>query len=160
MSAAVTLASLMACWTGPRQRSTRSAVSCSNVERMSVVTRCLGPVASAVMKGRLTCVWVTDESSTLAFSAASNRRCSAWGSCAQVDAVVALELVGEAVDDAPVEVVAAEVGVARGGPHLDHAVAHVEDADVEGAAAEVEHQHGLVRASCPSRRPARPRSAR
>jgi hypothetical protein len=36
------------------------------------------------------------------------------------------------------------VGVAGGRPHLDHAVADVEDADVERAAAEVEDQHGLV----------------
>ena len=80
MSFAVTLASAIACSTGPRQRSTRSAVICSNVERMIVVVRCLGPVASAVMNGRLTCVWVTETSSTLAFSAASNSRCSACGS--------------------------------------------------------------------------------
>ena len=61
-------------------RSTRSAVICSNVERISVVLRCLGPDASAVMNGRLMVVWVTEDSSTLAFSAASNRRCSACGS--------------------------------------------------------------------------------
>ena len=64
---------------------------------------------------------------------------------AQVDAVVLLELVGQVVDEPAVEVVAAEVGVARGGAHLDHAVADVEDAHVERAAAEVEDQHGLVR---------------
>jgi hypothetical protein len=40
----------------------------------------------------------------------------------QVDPVVALEVVGQVVDDAAVEVVAAEVGVARGRTHLDHAV--------------------------------------
>jgi hypothetical protein len=32
------------------------------------------------MNGRLMVVWVTEDSSTFAFSAASNRRCSAWGS--------------------------------------------------------------------------------
>ena len=63
---------------------------------------------------------------------------------AQVDAVVALELVGQVVDEPAVEVVAAQVGVAGGGADLDHAVADVEDADVERAAAEVEDQHGLV----------------
>ena len=65
--------------------------------------------------GRLTAVWVTADSSTLAFSAASNSRCSACGSLAQVDAVVLLELVGEVVDDPPVEVVAAQMRVAGGG---------------------------------------------
>ena len=144
MSAAVTLASLMACWTGPRQRSTRSAVACSKVERMIVVTRCLGPLASAVMKGRLTWVWVTEDSSTLAFSAASNRRCSAWGSWRRSIPLSRWNSSAKQVDEATVEVVTAEVGVARRGPHLDHAVADVEDADVERATAKVENEHGLV----------------
>ena len=55
-----------------------------------------------------------------------------------------LELVGEVVDEPPVEVVTAEMGVAGRRPHLDDAVADVEDADVERAAAEVEDEHGLV----------------
>ena len=45
-----------------------------------VAVRCLGPEASAVTNGRLTCVWVTEDSSTLARSAASNSRCRACGS--------------------------------------------------------------------------------
>ena len=45
---------------------------------------------------------------------------------AQVDAVIALELVGQPVDDALVEVVAPEVTVAARRAHLDHAVADVE----------------------------------
>ena len=87
---------------------------------------------------------MTDDSSTLAFSAASKSRCSACGSCRRSMPSSLLELVGELVDDPAVEVVAAEVGVTGRGPDLDHAVADVEDADVEGAAAEVEDQHGLV----------------
>ncbi len=39
--------------------------------------RCLGPEASAVMKGRLMSVSIIVESSILAFSAASLSRCSA-----------------------------------------------------------------------------------
>ena len=72
------------------------------------------------------------------------------GVVAQVDAVVALELVGEVVDEPAVEVVAAEVRVTRRRPHLHDAVADVEDAHVERAAAEVEDQHGLVATSCPA----------
>ena len=42
---------------------------------VSFISRCLGPLASAVMNGRLICVsWVV-ESSIFAFSAASYRRC-------------------------------------------------------------------------------------
>jgi hypothetical protein len=71
MSSAVNRASESACSTGPRQRSSRSAVSCSNFDRVSDVFRCFGPDASAVMNGRLICVCVWLESSTLARSAPS-----------------------------------------------------------------------------------------
>ncbi len=58
---------------------------------------------------------------------------------AEVDALLFLELVGHVVDQHFVEVVAAEVRVAVGGDHAEHAVGHFEDRDVERAAAEVEH---------------------
>ena len=55
----------------------------------------------------------------------------------QVDARLFLELVREIIDDAHVEVLAAEEGVAVGRLHLEHAVADLEDRDVERAAAKV-----------------------
>ena len=64
----------MACSNGPRQASTRSAVSSWNLARVSLRSRCLGPVSVAVMNGRLMVVSCTDDSSILAFSAASLRR--------------------------------------------------------------------------------------
>ncbi len=51
----------------------------------------------------------------------------------------------EPVDDALVEVVAAEVGVAVGGLHLEGAFAELQDGDVEGAAAEVVDGDRLLR---------------
>mmetsp|Transcript_47565 Transcript_47565/g.147232 ORF Transcript_47565/g.147232 Transcript_47565/m.147232 type:complete len:333 (+) Transcript_47565:315-1313(+) len=80
MSLALSLASFSACSTGVRQRSMRLAAICSNLALESVSSMCLGPVASAVMKGSETLASCTPESSTLAFSAASVRRCSAWRS--------------------------------------------------------------------------------
>ena len=62
----------------------------------------------------------------------------------QVDAVGGLELLHEEVDDPLVPVVPTEVRVAVGRLDLEHAVADLEHGDVEGAAAEVEHEHGLV----------------
>jgi len=73
----VSPASWMACLVGPIVISTRSAVSSSNLARVSVMSRCFGPDASAVMNGRFMLVVVTPESSILAFSAASLRRCIA-----------------------------------------------------------------------------------
>ena len=70
-------ASLRAWVTGRTERSTRAWVRLSNLARVSVSSRCLGPVASAVMKGRLMEVLVVPERSILAFSAASLMRCRA-----------------------------------------------------------------------------------
>ena len=50
---------------------------------------------------------------------------------------LALELLDEPVDDALVEVFAAEEGVAAGGAHLEEALGHFQDRDIEGAAAQV-----------------------
>ena len=38
---------------GSMERVIRSSTSCSNLDRESLSTRCLGPLASAVIKGRL-----------------------------------------------------------------------------------------------------------
>ena len=74
-------ASSIALRVGTIVRSTRSAVSSSNFARESVRSRCFGPVASAVMNGRLMFVWLMLESSIFAFSAASMRRCALILSC-------------------------------------------------------------------------------
>ena len=71
------LASRRAFSTGIRQRSIRSAQSSSNLPRVITISRCFGPSAVAVIKGRLISAWVTLDSSILAFSAASVRRCRA-----------------------------------------------------------------------------------
>ena len=63
---------------------------------------------------------------------------------AQVDALLALELGREPVDDGLVEVVAAQVVVTGRGLDLEHALAQLEHGHVEGAAAQVEHEDGLV----------------
>ena len=63
---------------------------------------------------------------------------------AQVDAVLLLEGVGHPVDDPLVKVVAAQVGVAVGGQDLSDAVAHLDDGDIEGAAAQVVDHDLLV----------------
>ena len=62
----------------------------------------------------------------------------------EVDAVLALELVRDPVDNPLVEIVTAEVGVTVRGLDLEHAVADLENRDVERAAAEVVHDDRLL----------------
>ena len=73
-------ASRSALWKGCLQRSTRSAVNCSNLLRLRFKAKCFGPELSAVIKGRLISVCGMEDNSILAFSAASRKRWSAWRS--------------------------------------------------------------------------------
>ena len=63
---------------------------------------------------------------------------------AQVDALIAAELVDEPFDDAVIVIVAAEMRVAVGRFHFEDAVADFEDRDVERAAAEIPDENRLV----------------
>ena len=56
---------------------------------------------------------------------------------AQVDAILLFELVGQIIDDAFVEILAAEKGIAVGRLDLEHAIADLENGNVERAAAEI-----------------------
>ena len=72
MSSAVSLASESACSTGPRVRSIRSWVSCSNFARVIDMFRCFGPGRVGGDEGQVELRRdVVEESSTLARSAAS-----------------------------------------------------------------------------------------
>ncbi len=73
---------------GPIVASTRSAVSSLNLARVRVISRCLGPVASAVMKGRLMLVWSAGQLD-LRLLGSFLQRCSHL-ILAQVDAVLFL----------------------------------------------------------------------
>ena len=70
-SALVIPASFIAFWTGIAVLSTSSCVSSSNLALVRFISKCFGPSAVAVMKGRLILVVVAEDSSFFAFSAAS-----------------------------------------------------------------------------------------
>ena len=91
----------------------------------------------AVMNGWLISVVAADDSSIFAFSAASLSRCSASRSVRRSMPSFALNLSASQLTMRGVEILAAEEGVAVGRLHLEHAVADLEDRDVERAAAKV-----------------------
>jgi len=63
---------------------------------------------------------------------------------AQVNALFALEFVCRPMDNHLIPIVAAQVGIAVRGFYFHHAAAHFQQADVEGAAAQVKHQDDFV----------------
>jgi len=100
------------------------------------MVRCFGPEASAVMNGidlGLRRRRQLDLGLFRGLLEPLQRQLVA----AQIDALLFLELVGQIVDQPHVEIFAAEEGVAVGRLHLEHAVADLENRNVEGAAAEV-----------------------
>ena len=99
--------------------------------------RCFGPLASAVMNGRLTSVCCVRGELDLGLLGRFLQALQGHAVLAEIDAFLLLELVGQEVDDHLVEVVTTEVGVAVGRQDLEDAVRQVEDRDVVGAAAEV-----------------------
>ena len=144
ISPLLTPASLMALSTGATTRSTRSCVSSSNFARVRVRSRCLRPVLvgrdERQVDGRAHRGGELDLGLLRRLVQPLQRHLVD----AQVDALALLELRDHPVDDGLVEVVAAQVRVAVGGADLEHALPEVEDGDVEGAAAEVEHEDRLV----------------
>ena len=126
------------------QRSVRSFVSSSNLARVSVRSRCLGPFWSAVMNGRLTVGLHHARELDLRLLSRFGEALHGLLVAGEVDALIFAELGHEIVDDALVVVVAAEVRVAVGRFDFEDAVADFEDRHVERAAAEVPHEDRLV----------------
>ena len=63
---------------------------------------------------------------------------------ADVNTFILLEFLNQPIDDAIVNIIAAEVRVAVGGLHFDHALAHFQDRNIERAAAEVVDRNRFV----------------
>src|SRR5215218_6176062 len=95
------------------------------------------------MKGRFIEVLVVEESSLLAFSAASTRR---WAAILSFERSIPSTFLNSnhPLDDLGVEVVAAEVVVAACGLDLEDALTELQDGDVESTATKVEDEDGLV----------------
>ena len=61
----------------------------------------------------------------------------------QVDAGVLSEFVGQPVNDALIEVIAAELRITVGGQHVEHAVSDLQNRDIERSSAQVKDENRL-----------------
>ena len=66
------------------------------------------------------------------------------GLLAQIDAFGLLEFLHQPIHDQLVHVVATQVGIAVGGLYFHHALAHFENGNIKGAAAEIEDRDGAI----------------
>ena len=139
-----TPASASACLVGPTVFCSRSSTSCSNFARVSFICRCLGPVCVGGDERQVDVGLHHRGELHLRLLRRLLQALQRHAVLAEIDAVALLELGDDPVDDALIEVVAAEVRVAVGRLHLDDALADFEDRDVERAAAEVVDGDRLV----------------
>jgi hypothetical protein len=98
-----------------------SSTSDSNFARVSFIARCFGPLASAVMNGRLISGLHHRGELHLRLLRGLAKALQRHAVLAEIDAVALAELVDDPLDDALIEVVATEVRVAVGRLHLDDA---------------------------------------
>ena len=137
MSAALRPASASAFLHGSSVRLIRLSTSFSRSARLIALTRCFGPVGVSGDEGQVDLGGLRRAELDLGPLGAFLEPLQRKPVVAKVDPFLLLELVGEEIDDLGVEILAAEEGVAVGRLHLEHAVADLEDRDVERAAAEI-----------------------
>jgi hypothetical protein len=133
-------ASFSATRQGSMVRCTRSSTSDSSLARVSLMFRCLGPTRRRDVR-QVDLGLLARGELDLGLLRGFLEALHGQRVLAHVDAALLLELGGDVVDDAAVEVLAAQEGVAVGGQHLELALAvdvrDLDDRHVEGAAAEV-----------------------
>ena len=105
---------------------------------------CLGPLASAVMKGKIDLINLRAGQGDLGLLRFLLDALEGVGLLAQVHAVLFFEFVQNPVHDAIVPIVAAQMGVAVGGFDFKNAVADFQDGNIERAAAQVIDRDLLV----------------
>ncbi len=144
MSAAFRPASSSACLVGPTVRSIRSCGELGQLRPRQGRVEMLGAVGVGGDERQVDVRRLRRRELDLGLLGRLVQALQRHRVLAQVDALLALELGRQPVDDGLVEVVAAEVVVAGGRLDLEHALAELEHGHVERAAAEVEHEDRLV----------------
>ena len=130
-------ASARACLTGPEVRVIRSATRSSSLARDRRDDQVLGARCIGADEGQVDLRLRRRGELDLGLLGGLLEALQGDPVLRQVDALVLLELLAQPVDDALVEVVTAQVGVAVGRAHLEDALGQLQDRDVEGAAAQV-----------------------
>ena len=96
------------------------------------------------MKGRLISVSWAARELDLGFFSSLLQTLNRHRILTQIDALILLELLQQPLDQPLVDIVATQMSVAVGGLDLDHTLAHLENRDIESAAAKVVDGDQLV----------------
>ena len=115
-------------------------MSPSSLARVSLMFRCFGPLASAVINGRLMSVSMEPESSIFAFSAASFRTLEGHLIVSQINALIFSEFIGQIIHQTQVKIFSAQVGISVGRLDFENTpFSDLQDGDIESAAAQIEN---------------------
>ena len=120
------------------------SIICSSRARVSLSCKCFGPLASAVMKGRLMSVSRSVERSILAFLGGLFEPLQGHLVAGKINPLLLLEFSHDPLNQHVINVVAAQVRVAVGGLDFDDTLADFQNRNVKGAAPEVVNGNRLV----------------
>src|SRR6266566_5144886 len=144
MSLSLRFASFRHAFTGGMVRWNKSSQSCSNFERVSFFWMCFGPLASAVMNGRLISYSCVDESAIFCFLGLFLDALDRIRLLRQIDAGVFLKFIDDPIHDSRIPVIAAQMRVAVGRFDFENAIADFENGNVERAATQIVNRNLFV----------------
>ena len=144
ISPAVSPASDKACLRGAIVRSTRSAVNCSSLAARQGHHQVFWSTGIRCQIRQVDLGLHRSREFDLGFFGGFLQTLQGLTVCMQVDAIILLELLDEVIHEAQIKVIAAEEGITARRANLEDAVTHIQDGNIEGAAAQIINSNNFI----------------